>query len=59
MTDDLTKKRPQDASKVNIHEPYEVEYWTKKFGCTKAQLEAAVKAVGVQASAVEKHLKGK
>jgi hypothetical protein len=57
MSDDKSKIRPQDSTKVNVHEPYEVQYWTKKFGCTKAQLEAAVKAVGVSASAVEKHLK--
>ena len=30
MPDDKSKTRPQDASKVNVHEPYEVEYWTKK-----------------------------
>lgn len=59
MSDDKSKTRPQDASKVNVHEPYEVEYWTKKFGCTKAQLEAAVKAVGTSAAAVEKYLQGK
>ncbi len=57
MSDDKSKIRPQDSNKVNVHEPYEVQYWTQKFGCTKAQLEAAVKAVGVSASAVEKYLK--
>jgi hypothetical protein len=57
MSDDKSKIRPQDSSKVNVHEPYEVQYWTQKFGCTKAQLEAAVKAVGVSAAAVEKYLK--
>ena len=57
MSDDLQKKRPQDASKVNVHETWEVEYWCKKFGCTKAQLIAAVNAVGTSAIAVEKHLK--
>lgn len=56
MSDDLTKKRPQDASKINIHEPYEVNYWTDALKCTKAQLIAAVKAVGVSAVAVKKHL---
>lgn len=56
MSDDLTKKRPQDASKINIHEPYEVNYWTDALKCTKTQLIAAVKAVGVSASAVKKHL---
>jgi hypothetical protein len=56
MTDDLNKKGPQDASKVNIHETWEVTYWCKKFNCTKAQLEAAVRAVGTSAAAVKKHL---
>ena len=58
MPDDLTKRRPQDSSRINIHEPYEVRYWTDHFGVTKAQLEAAVRAVGVMADAVRRHLKG-
>lgn len=56
MSDDLTKRRPQDASRINVHEPWEVNWWTDKFGVTKAQLEAAVKAVGTSAAAVAKHL---
>ncbi len=57
MPDDKSKIRPQDASKVNVHEPYEVRYWTNKFNCTPTQLETAVKTVGVGARAVEAHLK--
>ena len=56
MSDDLKKKRPQDASKVNINQPYEVKWWCDKFNCTESQLIAAVKAVGVSANKVEKHL---
>ena len=56
MSDDLSKKRPQDATKVNVHESWELEYWSKKFGVTKEQLKNAVKAVGVSAEAVKKHL---
>jgi hypothetical protein len=56
MSDDLTKRRPQDASKINMHEPYEVNYWTDKFGVTKAQLQAAVNAVGNGAAAVARSL---
>lgn len=56
MSDDKTKRRPQDASKINIHEDYEVRWWCGEFGCTKDQLIAAVKAVGVSAAAVRKHL---
>ena len=56
MSDDLSKRRPQDASKISLTEKWEVEYWCKKFGCTEAQLRAAVKAVGNGAAAVQKHL---
>lgn len=54
--DDLTKKKPQDASKVNVNEDWEVRYWCKEFGCTEQQLRNAVKAVGVSVAAVRKYL---
>lgn len=56
MSDDLTKTRPQDASKINMHEPYEVNWWTHKFGVTKAKLQEAVDAVGHGAAAVARYL---
>ena len=55
MSDDKTKRRPQDASRVNIHEPYEVTYWTSHFNCTKDELIAAVHEVGTYVSAIEKY----
>ncbi len=57
MSDDKSIRGPADAKRVNIHEDYEVRYWTKKFGCTKEQLVAAVQKVGVMADDVEKALK--
>jgi hypothetical protein len=56
MSDNLQKKRPQDASKVNVHEAWEVSYWCKEFGVTESKLKEAVKAVGVSAAAVKKYL---
>lgn len=56
MADDKSKRGPQDASRINVHEDYEVEYWTAKFGVTRAELEAAVKAAGIGSSAVARHL---
>jgi hypothetical protein len=56
LSDNLKIKEPVDGNKVNIHEPYEVNYWCKKWNVTKAQLEAAVKAVGTSKAAVAKHL---
>ena len=56
MPDDLSKRRPQDASRININEPYEVRWWCHEFGCTEADLKPAVKAVGVMADKVRKFL---
>jgi hypothetical protein len=32
--------------RINIKEPYEVQYWSKKWGISPLQLETAVKACG-------------
>ena len=58
MSDDLSKKRPQDSSQVNLSEDWEVKYWCKEFGCTEAQLREAVRAVGKSVAAVRKYLRG-
>ena len=57
MSDDKTIRSPHDAARINVHEEHEVHYWTGKLGCTREQLEAAVKAVGVMAKDVEAKLK--
>jgi hypothetical protein len=56
MPDDLTKRGPQDASKINVHEAWELEYWCKELGVSPEQLKDAVKAVGTAVTAVKKHL---
>lgn len=56
MSDDLSKRRPQDATKVNVNETWELEQWSKKFGVTKEKLKEAVKAAGTSAAAVQKYL---
>jgi hypothetical protein len=56
MADDKTNHGPQDASRINIHEDYEVAYWTKKFGVSRAELTAAVEKAGVSAAAVAREL---
>ena len=57
MSDDKSKTGPQDASRVNIHERYEVEYWSKRFGITPERLKEAVEKAGTSVSAVEAELK--
>ena len=57
MTDNKTKKKPQDANRVSITDPNEVRYWCDKFDCTKEQLEEAVCRVGDSADAVEDEIR--
>ena len=54
--DDLKNKGPQDRSKINMHEEYEVKYWTKELGVSKEKLQKAVDKVGNSAAAVRKEL---
>ena len=56
MADDLKNRGAQDRSRVNIHEDYEVQYWTKKWGVSKEQLAEAVKEAGVSVEAVARQL---
>lgn len=59
MTDNKSETRPQDASRVNVNEDYEVRYWTKRFNCSEEKLREAVAAAGVSAKRVEEYLNGK
>lgn len=47
----------RDRDRINIHENYEVEYWTKTLGISAEQLREAVKNAGTSADAVRQHLK--
>jgi hypothetical protein len=57
MADDLGNRGPKDRARVNIHETWELEYWSKKFGCSKEKLKQAVAAKGTMAVDVEAWLK--
>lgn len=54
--DDLSKKKPQDASKISLTESWEVNYWCKELGITEVKLREVVKLVGHSSVAVRKHL---
>ncbi len=57
--DNLKKKGRADDIRINVRQKWEVAYWRRKFGCTKKQLLAAVKAVGPIAAKVQRYLKGR
>jgi hypothetical protein len=55
----MTQKKSgePDRSIVNTIEEHEIAYWTKRFGCTKAQLLSAVAVVGNGVARVEDYIK--
>lgn len=57
MSDDLNKRGQQDRIRINVNEEHELRYWTEELGVTREELKRAVKAVGVMAEDVRKHLK--
>jgi hypothetical protein len=56
MADNLKDRGPQDRSRVNVNESWELQYWTRHFGVSEDQLRDAVKSAGTSVDAVGKHL---
>ena len=54
--DDLKKKGAADRGKINMHEAWEVDHWTKEFGVSKDELQRMVNKVGNSAAAVRQEL---
>jgi hypothetical protein len=49
MADDKTKTGKPDRDRINVDEPYELNYWSKKFDVTPERLRQAVKTSGPMA----------
>ena len=56
MADDTAKRDYRDRDRINVHEDYELRYWTKELGVTPEKLKQTVEKVGVMASEVRKAL---
>jgi hypothetical protein len=56
MADNPSNRGPEDSRRVNVHQDYELRYWTEKFGVSDARLKEAVAKVGVSAEAVAREL---
>jgi hypothetical protein len=56
MPDAPRNRGPADRARINVNEPSELAYWTKRFGCTEQQLKEAVEHVGVKVADVRRYL---
>ena len=52
----LTRKETADRSKINLHHPHEVRYWTRHLDISQDELRKAIDKVGNAAAAVRKEL---
>jgi len=59
MVDDLKSRGPEDRKRININEPWELDWWSKELGLTRDQLRAAVKRFGNMADKVRDEVKKK
>ena len=57
MADNLQQAGPQDRSRINVNERWELDYWCKELGVSPQELEQAVKSVGPAVTAVRQHLR--
>jgi hypothetical protein len=55
MAKDKSKKT-RDGRCIDLHQPYELGYWSRKFGVPEQELAEAVQKVGTQADDVEREL---
>ena len=57
MTDHRQHQALRDRSRVNLDEPYEVQYWMMEFSCTEQELRDAVRDHGDTVEALSAVLK--
>ena len=48
-----------DKYSIKVHDKYEVEYWSTKFGVSAEELLSAVEAVGHSSIDVKEHIRRK
>ena len=56
MADSLSRRHPQDSLRINVHEDWELRFWSDKWNVPHHQLMDAVKRVGVQVKDVARAL---
>ncbi|MCB5177243.1 MULTISPECIES: DUF3606 domain-containing protein [Microvirga] len=56
MIGNLSKRHPQDSARIDIHEDWEVRYWSDRWQVSRRQLIDTAKRVGFQVSEVAKAL---
>lgn len=56
MADDLNRKGPEDPTRINVNQPWELDWWSKRLGVSIEEIKRAVKQVGPLVAKVKQHL---
>lgn len=56
MSDDKNKRDFRDRDRINVNEPYELQYWSEKFGISKEKLRQIVEKTGPMVQDVKKQI---
>jgi uncharacterized protein DUF3606 len=56
MSDDFRMRGPEDRSRINVSEPWELKYWSKTLGVTPERLKEVIRQVGPRTEDVEQYL---
>jgi hypothetical protein len=56
MADDPSKTGKEDDIRISVNQDHEVQYWTKKLGCTAEELKACAARVGPMVKDIKKCL---
>ena len=59
MSDDPSKRGPQDRSRIDVHTRHELDYWTKELGVDEETLKATVNRVGPMVDKVRSELRAR
>jgi hypothetical protein len=46
MHDNLKRRQPEDPNKVNLNQPWEVEYWKVELNVSEQVLRSTIQKVG-------------
>ena len=53
------RRVPEDRSRINLSEHYEIDFWTSRFDCSEAELRDAVNRLGTCAHVVKRFLRNR
>jgi hypothetical protein len=56
MSSYKTDSGPVDRTRINMNDPFEVRYWSKKLGISGSQLKAVASKVGEETNAIRQEL---